>query len=464
MASSTITINEISGFTDTTSVAPVGGNPGVTVGQQRSNVFRAAADWWQTKLNSSVTIVVDAKFQPLSCSAYSGVLGSAGPQSGHVDFQGAPLASTIYVQALANSLEGYDLSPITNDIIATFNSNVGTTGCLQTISWYYGLDQNPAGNQIDLYQVVLHEMAHGLGFITWVDQDGTRPLWGSTYLNDPFMVLLEDHSLGRLYPDMTDTQRQAANIDTGDLHWTGNWVKAASSQLSAGKVGNHVRMFAPNPYQSASSVSHWDTALTPNELMEPSYTQANPLTSMTLAAMRDMGWSVNAATSAPSITTASITSITAISAQAGGNVTSDNGSAVTARGVCWDTLPNPDLLDAFTTDGSGTGSFVSTITGLASGTPYYVRAYATNLQGTAYGQQEMFTTLAGGSCPPCSGSVVVLENVTFESGLDCECVGTTSITAGTGVTVESGATVTFRAPIVTTTPGFHVETGAQVNI
>ncbi|MBE9475241.1 MAG: S8 family serine peptidase [Chloroflexi bacterium] len=67
-------------------------------------------------------------------------------------------------------------------------------------------------------------------------------------------------------------------------------------------------------------------------------------------------------------------------------------------------------------------------------------------------------------CPECSGDVVVLQNVTFPSGTTCECVGTTSITAGTGVTVQSGATVTFTAPTVKLQPGFHAESGAVVRI
>lgn len=68
------------------------------------------------------------------------------------------------------------------------------------------------------------------------------------------------------------------------------------------------------------------------------------------------------------------------------------------------------------------------------------------------------------SCPSCSGGAVVLQNVTFASGTTCECVGTTSITAGTGVTVQSGATVTFTPPRVTLQPGFHVESGGTFNV
>ena len=97
----------------------------------------------------------------------------------------------------------------------------------------------------------------------------------------------------------------------------------------------------------------------------------------------------------PTVTTTSITSITNTTASSGGNVTTDGGAEVTARGVCWATSSSPTTADSKTTDGTGTGVFVSAITGLSNGTTYYVRAYATNSVGTAYGTNRNFT--AGGA-------------------------------------------------------------------
>ena len=96
------------------------------------------------------------------------------------------------------------------------------------------------------------------------------------------------------------------------------------------------------------------------------------------------------------VTTSSITNITGNTAVCGGNVTSDGNATVTARGVCWSTSPNPTIGHNRTTDGSGTGSFTSNITGLQPSTTYYVRAYATNSQGTSYGEELTFTTLSSG--------------------------------------------------------------------
>lgn len=78
----------------------------------------------------------------------------------------------------------------------------------------------------------------------------------------------------------------------------------------------------------------------------------------------------------------------------GGNIVSDGGHAVNARGVCWSTSPNPTLASSHTNDGAGTGHFISTATGLLANTHYFIKAYATNQHGTSYGSELSFTTLA----------------------------------------------------------------------
>ncbi|MBK7306482.1 MAG: hypothetical protein IPI88_05205 [Chitinophagaceae bacterium] len=94
----------------------------------------------------------------------------------------------------------------------------------------------------------------------------------------------------------------------------------------------------------------------------------------------------------PTIITSSTSSITNTTALSGGNITNDGGAAITARGVCWASTPNPLVTGNHTTNGTGTGVFVSNITGLTANTTYYVRAYATNSDGTAYGADSVFTT------------------------------------------------------------------------
>ncbi len=94
----------------------------------------------------------------------------------------------------------------------------------------------------------------------------------------------------------------------------------------------------------------------------------------------------------PLVTTAKIEDITSTSVRTGGFVSGSGGTPVTSRGVCWSTTPNPTVNNGHTFDGDGTGGFTSGIAGLVPGTTYYIRAYATNSAGTAYGEQRVFTT------------------------------------------------------------------------
>jgi uncharacterized protein (TIGR02145 family) len=96
----------------------------------------------------------------------------------------------------------------------------------------------------------------------------------------------------------------------------------------------------------------------------------------------------------PVVTTATVTSITGVSASTGGNVTDAGNGTISARGVCWGTSTGPTITGSHTTDGTGGGAFTSSLTGLAGSTTYYVRAYATNSAGTSYGTEATFTTWA----------------------------------------------------------------------
>jgi len=101
-------------------------------------------------------------------------------------------------------------------------------------------------------------------------------------------------------------------------------------------------------------------------------------------------FSVTTLPNLPEVTTAPVTSITRNTAVSGGEVLSDGGSPVILRGICWSNSPSPTVFDFVTSDGSGIGTFASSLTGLVAGTRYYVRAYATNSAGTAYGQEINF--------------------------------------------------------------------------
>lgn len=135
-------------------------------------------------------------------------------------------------------------------------------------------------------------------------------------------------------------------------------------------------------------------------------------------------------TQAPSVDTDAVSDVTGTSATCGGDVVSDGGESVTARGVCWSTSSNPTTSDSKTIDGAGTGTFTSSMTGLSLGTTYYVRAYATNSKGTSYGAEKTFTT-SSNSTPTVTTTVV--SDIT-----------TTGASSGGNVTDDGGASVTAR--------------------
>ena len=118
------------------------------------------------------------------------------------------------------------------------------------------------------------------------------------------------------------------------------------------------------------------------------------------------------------LSTVGLLAVTATSAIGGGNITSDGAAPITARGVCWSTRPNPTIAGSKTTNGTGTGSFTSFLTELTPVTTYYVRAYATNSVGTAYGNQVSVTTSYYGD-----GDYILLQEATIGNGVDLVFMG-----------------------------------------
>lgn len=327
------------GLDDPTPAAPVGNNPGTTLGAQRLNAFIRAADIWGSLLVSSVPIRLDVTMQALPCNAGSAVLGSAGPQTVLRDYPNAPVAATWFVEAEANSHAGVDLSPATDDGIAQFNGNIDfNNNCLANTNWYYGFDQSPPGTDIDFLTVILHEMGHAFGFLSLVNQNGQ--LLGG--FHDIWNNLLFDMTLSLSWQQMTAAQRafSATNVNpvTGEsnLVWAGINVFNASGGLTGGthSVFPVIEMFTANPYQPGSSVSHWHTQVTPDEMMEPFFT--SPMKNVGLAdeSMTDIQWGT---------TTPSFIHYTPIPGPAGNNTlfTTDNGIPGASSFLIFGTVPGP---------------------------------------------------------------------------------------------------------------------------
>jgi len=279
------------GLNDPAPFTPTGGNIAHTLGQARLNVLNEAARIWGLQLGSPVVIVVEAQFNDLDCAGSSGVLGSAGARSFFTGFSGG-LPGVLYPAALADALSGLNLNG-RNDITAQFNSRVaGNVGCLGGRSFYLGFDHQPSGNQsFDLLNVVLHELAHGLGFISLVDATGVSIDTTGQRLGIFDQSVYSD-ALGRFWPQMTAAERASSATSNGSLVWNGAAVNSQLATLLNGlSVGAHLRLYAPATWDEDSSVSHWDTSAAPNLLMEPFLSAGlNGLTDLTGCALRDMGW------------------------------------------------------------------------------------------------------------------------------------------------------------------------------
>jgi hypothetical protein len=234
------------GFNDPTPVAPVGGNPGTTLGEQRWNVYKYVAGIWEQALKDDVTITVSAGWEPLACNANQAVLGSAAPWNIWYGFPGGK-PNTWYPQALANKLAGTNLSDGNPDdgsgyagvdIKTQFNVNLGNPGCLPGLPFYLGLDGNAAG-KINFVETLLHELGHGLGFtvLSVYTPLGLRiNAAGTAYTNDGLPSVWEqfmyDNTLQKTWLNMTSAERRFSAVNPMRLAWSGpNAAKDASITL-----------------------------------------------------------------------------------------------------------------------------------------------------------------------------------------------------------------------------------------
>ncbi len=227
------------GFNDPTPAAPVGGNTGTTLGRQRLNAFQFAANLWGATLKSDVPITIRAEWSPLPCSADGATLGQAGAVNIFRNFPNAPVRDTWYSSALANALSGTDLNPTAPEITAQFNSSLGNPGCFEGAPFYLGLD-NRHGDNTDLVSVLLHEFAHGLGFQSFTNSGTGAQSSGFPSVYDRFLF---DNTTGKGWTQMTNAERQASAVNTGNLVWTG----AKTAADLRGVLGTpRVRVNAPS--------------------------------------------------------------------------------------------------------------------------------------------------------------------------------------------------------------------------
>jgi hypothetical protein len=203
------------GYNDPTPAAPVGGNPGTTVGEQRMIVAQFAADMWGSVLQSNQPIYIGAQFNPLGAN----VLGSAGATFVFSDFPGAGVPATWYSSALADALSGVDQAPGYIDINSQFSSD---------FAFYYGLDGNTPAGQVNFLDVVTHEFGHGVGFQNFENEATGAFLSGQ---QDIYSTFTFDNTTGKRWTQMTVAERAASGVNYGNVIFDG-----ASAVRGAGLI------------------------------------------------------------------------------------------------------------------------------------------------------------------------------------------------------------------------------------
>jgi hypothetical protein len=223
------------GFTDPRPFAGAPGNPATTLGEARVNLFNAVLGTWGTALNSTVNIEVLVQWVPQFCQGGAATLASAGALFAFFDDPGGafPFGDTWYHGALAEALTGSDLSgpPAEGggDIIVFMNSEIDEECLGAGTGYYYGLDGNNPGNQIDVSPVVLHEIGHGLGFSNFTNETTGAFFQGMPNVYDQFTL---DETTGQTWAEMgSDAERTTSSVNVRQVTWNGALANAAADAL-----------------------------------------------------------------------------------------------------------------------------------------------------------------------------------------------------------------------------------------
>ncbi len=268
------------------------------------DAFRYAADIWETLINSTVAVKINACWTDLG----PGILGYGAPTSYHRDFSGAVMADTWYQASLANALAGGDV----NDTDGYDYDNDGVDADAEMVlaynrgfDWYYGTDGNTPSNRVDLASVVLHEICHGLGFSGSMDVNFGVGSWG---LGTSFPVAYDRFTKDGAGTSLIDTTAYhnpspalRGALTSGEVYFDGPKANAANG-------GSRPELYAPMPWKPGSSYAHLDESYnnTVNALMTFSISDGVSEHSpgpVALGMLEDMGWA--SASEAPQVTSIS---------------------------------------------------------------------------------------------------------------------------------------------------------------
>ncbi len=250
---------------------------------QARDAFQFALDIWETQLVSSVPIKVRAQWGSLQ----AGVLGQAVWGSAFANFDGAQHLNVYYPVALAEKISGVAMNAADEaDIVATFNS---------ASNWYFGTDGNPPAGKMDLVTIVLHEVAHGLGFIdTYADTNNVGTVGldnGGTAVPFVYDLNVVNDARQSLFSTVaSNSAAMATSLTSGNLSF--------NSPLAEISLGAIPKVYAPATFNAGSSIAHLDESTfsvpgDPNNLMTPQIAAQESIHSpggVTLGILNDLGW------------------------------------------------------------------------------------------------------------------------------------------------------------------------------
>ncbi|MDB4335177.1 hypothetical protein OAA06_02325, partial [bacterium] len=334
-----------------------------------------------------------------------------------VEFKEAmQLASNSDKKVLIRDYETHQIiQTYTPDDFVLINSNKEVALSLDNV------DQLKAGRK---YYVVFPA-----GFVLTANGNKT---WQGVFAKEDWLFIIEESSLPNLTTTTITDITETSAISGGDVISDGGevvtkrgvcWSTSNSPTISDtySTNGNGIGAFNSSITGLTAGTSYYVRAYATNATGTEYGTEKSFTTTQ------------EATVALPTLTTNEIVDITQTSASCGGNIASDGGAAISERGVCWSTSSSPTIVDNHTSDDSGTGAFNSSITGLTAGTSYYVRAYATNATGTAYGTEKSFTTT--------QEATVGLPTLTTNEIVD---ITQTSASCGGNVETDGGGTVTQK--------------------
>ncbi|MCS6802537.1 MAG: hypothetical protein NZ773_11445 [Dehalococcoidia bacterium] len=267
---------------------------------QAQAAFDYAVTIWRALLSSETPITVEATF---TGGFEPGALAAAGASAYFANFPGAPRGQTFYPAALANHFASRDLDPTRVDIVVRFNAEYR--------DWYFGIDGRTPADKIDFVTVVLHELAHGLGFAGSVRQ--YEGVIGYGFGVNEWPAIYDRFTQnGAGQPILSFPNRSPALA----AQVTSNNVFFSAPATNAANGGAPAKLYAPNPWQPGSSYSHLDEATygrgNPNALMTPAIGRGEAIHNpgpIALGMLTDMGWTTSASGGVPPTSTPTVRSI-----------------------------------------------------------------------------------------------------------------------------------------------------------